>query len=59
MSSAPHRLLLAAALCRWDFEDTLPRKAKKNQDGGISSPPHETSRAVTPAQAQLFLISRR
>jgi hypothetical protein len=30
MGSAPLRLLLAAALCRWDFEDTLLRKAKKN-----------------------------
>src|SRR5258707_3275021 len=27
------------------FEDTLLRKAKKNQDGGISSPPHETRRS--------------
>jgi len=54
MRSAPHRLLLPAALCRWDFEDTLPRKAEKNQDGGIRPPPQ--AEAIAPGQ--LFLISR-
>jgi hypothetical protein len=58
VSSAPHRLLMAAASCRWDFEDTGLRKAKKNQNGGISSPHRKQAETIKPAQAQLFLISR-